>query len=149
MKEHFEGEITEIKGSDGTTIHNILVPVVICNKNLCLPVELLIDTGADKSMISYKFGNEIKLEPPNKKDKVKIAYDVNNHEVMYVIRKINLYIGKGIEKKNFEIAWCISPRINKNFLGMDFFDKHKLIVTGGKNKKFYITSTNNCVSCKH
>ncbi len=148
MKEHYEGQVTEIEAIDGTKIHNILVPVVICKEDFCLPVDLLVDTGADKSMISYKFGKELGLEAPTKKDRTLIACDANNREVHYIKRKIDLYIGNGIMKKDFIISWCTSPRVNKNFLGMDFFDHHKLIVMGGKTKRFYITKRENCVMCK-
>jgi len=148
MKEHFQGEITELVTKDGTILHNVLAPVVICKGDKCLPIDMLVDTGADKSMISYKFGNELGLQPPAKADKKRIAYDANNREISYIIRKVDLHIGNGVEKKNVDICWCTSPRINKNFLGMDFFNKYKLIIVGGKKKTFYITKIENCVNCK-
>lgn len=147
MKEYAEGNITELPAKDGTIVYNILVPAVIClpSTKTCVPIEFLIDTGADKSMISYKDGIELGLEAPGTKEKSGKAYDANGNEVPFVKRKIDLLLGT-INKKGIEICWCTRPRIGKNFLGMDFFKDYKLIVQS-KNMKSYIIKNSKCIRC--
>lgn len=148
MKEHAEGNITRIQASDGTTVYNILAPALIClpSTTTCLPIEFLIDTGSDKSMISHNDGKDLGLEAPATNEKPKNAFDANGGEVPYVMRKVDLTIGS-IRKEGLEICWCTRPRIGKNFLGMDFLKDYKTILHG-KNMKCYIIKSESCIRCR-
>lgn len=147
MKDYAEGNITMSHTQDDTIVYNVLAPAVICipNTTTCLPIEFLIDTGADRSMISYSDGLELGLEAPRGNDRRGTAYDANGNEVTYVIRKVDLTLGT-IKKEGLEICWCTRPRIGKKFLGVDFFKDHKFIIHG-KNKKYYILRNQDCIKC--
>jgi hypothetical protein len=130
-------------------LNEMMLPVTVGRKSFCRPGQFLIDTGANKSMLSYRFGLEIGLEAPGRDDKKYCAYDVNEQEVPYIVRKVDLHISKDIKRLAFPICGCTRPRIQQNFLGMDFFHRFKLIVTGGCRKVFYVADSAECVDCRN
>lgn len=148
MKEHAEGNITRIQATDGTTVYNILAPAVICipSTETCLSIEFLIDTGSDKSMISYQDGVELGLGAPAVNEKTRNAFDANGGPVPYVMRKVDMALGS-IRKEGLDICWCTRPRIGKNFLGMDFLKDYKTILHG-KDMKCYIIKSDSCIKCR-
>lgn len=148
MKDYSEGRLSEIKNKDGNIIYNVLVPATLSlpDKNNYIPVDFMVDTGSDKSMISYNFGYELGLDPPSVSDIIHSAWSADEREIHYIMRKVDLQIGS-ISKKSISICWCLAPRVHLNFLGMDFLHDYKFIING-RTKKFYITRHNVCVRCK-
>lgn len=143
MDEHFEGDIKFIKGNA-----MMFVNAVICkSKKFCKSAELLVDTGATRSMISLELGNHIGFDAPRSYEKRFYGVDAQGQKFGYILRDITMYFGRNI-KVSMKIPWCISVKIKESFLGMDFFNKFKLVVVGGKTNKFYITKLKNCVFCK-
>ncbi|MBN2880923.1 retroviral-like aspartic protease family protein [Candidatus Woesearchaeota archaeon] len=107
--------------------------------------DLIVDTGADRSMISYRFGIELGLEAPGEKDITKIVKTADNRDVHYIERKVDLHIGEKLDLNNFKICWCSKPGVNYNFLGMDILSSLKLILV---KKEFYLVDPDHCVGCK-
>lgn len=148
MQECAEGNLTEISSEEGDIFYNVMVParISIHGNIKGRAVDFMVDTGSDKSMISYDTGCELGLEAPSGNDKIRAAKAANGQEMPYVIRKVDLQIGS-ISKKGISICWCLAPRVHLNFLGMDFLQDYKFIING-RTKKFYITRHNVCVKCR-
>lgn len=148
MNDYAEGKVTEIGQEDGSTFYNVIIPAIISRPGdtKAITMEFLIDTGSDKSMISYSLGCELGLEPPGTTDDAHNVKSADGRGIPYIVRKVDMQIGS-IVKKNILICWCLAPRVYLNFLGMDFLHDYKFILNG-RTKKFYITKHDVCVSCR-
>lgn len=154
---HYSGDITS---TPNTIKHDMLISLIVCKtktnslnqSKYCLPLSFLIDTGSDISIISYKYANDLGLDAPKQNEKTYSVNDYQGNSVKYVLRRVRMYIKNNLNKEkdkveiDFQIGMGLSPKHERNILGMNFLKDYKLIVDG-KTKKFYITYSDECIKC--
>ena len=99
-------------------------------------VTMLIDSGADITMIPFRFGKALGLKQ-TLSDKIMEIKGVSGSGVSYILKKVTLRInGKLL---NIRLAWALIEEVPLLLGRMDIFNKFK--ITFDENKGLIIFST--------
>lgn len=112
------------------TIYRPVATVILQHKELLIELPLYIDSGADLSMIPFRFGKALSLEQtPN--DRLRKIKGITGPSVPYVVKRLN-FIFKG-RKIAARVAWSMIEEVPLLLGRMDVFNRFR-ITFDEKNK---------------
>jgi hypothetical protein len=111
------------KGSMGV-ISRPVADVVLERHEFRVEIPMYIDSGADISMIPYRFGKALGFKQ-EKKDNIQEVKGISGAGIPYSIKEITLILNG--QKLNVRIAWALVEEVPMLMGRMDIFDKFRII----------------------
>ena len=105
------------------TIYRPVATVILESKGMVLELPLYIDSGADISMVPFRFGKALRLER-NPKDRIKEIRGITGPSVPYIIKRLN-FIFKS-KKIAARVAWSMKEEVPLLLGRMDLFNKFRI-----------------------
>lgn len=106
------------------TIYRPVATVFLENKGALIELPLYIDSGADISMIPYRFGKALRLER-GRKDRTKRIRGITGPNVPYVVKRLTFIFGR--KKISVRVAWSMIEEVPLLLGRMDLFSKFRII----------------------
>jgi Aspartyl protease len=92
-------------------------------------IEILVDSGADTTFLSFEFGKSLGLEW-HETDLIKIAHGVGS-TINYVEKMLTISIDE--HKFKIPICWCITPEVDDILLGREgIFSQFEVLFSEAK-----------------
>jgi hypothetical protein len=113
----------EEKGSMGL-ISRPVADVVLERREFRVEIPMYIDSGADISMIPYRFGKALGFKQ-EKKENIQEVKGISGAGIPYSIKEITLILNG--HKLKVRIAWALVEEVPMLMGRMDIFDKFRII----------------------
>ena len=84
---------------------------------------LYIDSGADISIIPYRFGKALRLELTSK-DRIRRIKGIAGRSVPYVVKRLTFIFGR--RNISARVAWSMTEEVPLLLGRMDVFDKFRI-----------------------
>ncbi len=105
-------------------IYRPLTKVILQKGKFSVEVSMLIDSGADISMIPFRFGKAIGFRQ-EKKDEISEVQGISGAGVPYIIKNVIMILNG--KRLNVRIAWALVEEVPILMGRLDIFDKFKII----------------------
>ena len=105
------------------TIYRPVATVVVEHKKIVIEMPLYIDSGADISMIPYRFGKALQLEQTSK-DRIRRIRGIAGLSVPYLVKRLTFIFGRS--KISVRVAWSMTEEVPLLLGRMDVFDKFRI-----------------------
>ena len=92
-------------------------------KKTVIELPLYIDSGADISMIPYRFGKALRLQQ-TPRDRVRRIRGIAGRSVPYVVKRLNFVFGR--RKITARVAWPMTEEVPLLLGRMDLFEKFRI-----------------------
>lgn len=100
-----------------------IATVFVEHKGIRIELPLYIDSGADISMIPYRFGKALRLERA-RKDRIKKIKGIAGPGVPYVVKRLDFIFGR--RKVVARVAWSMIEEVPLLLGRMDIFSKFRI-----------------------
>ena len=87
------------------TIYRPVATVIVEHKKIVIELPLYIDSGADISMIPYRFGKALGLEQTSK-DRIKRIRGIAGRSVPYLVKRLTFIFGR--RTISVRVAWSMT-----------------------------------------
>ena len=98
--------------------------VILQKDSISVEVSMLIDSGADISMIPFSFGKALGFKQ-KETDIISEVQGISGAGVPYIVKKVNFILNK--KPLNVRIAWALVEEVPILMGRLDIFDKFKII----------------------
>ena len=105
------------------TIYRPVATVIVEHKMIVIELPLYIDSGADISMIPYRFGKALQLEKTSK-DRIRNIRGIAGRSVPYLVKRLTFIFGR--RKISARVAWSMTEEVPLLLGRMDVFDKFRI-----------------------
>ena len=105
------------------TIYRPVATVIVEHKKIVIELPLYIDSGADISMIPYRFGKALRLEQ-TAKDRVRRIRGIAGRSVPYLVKRLTFIFGRS--KISARVAWSMTEQVPLLLGRMDVFKKFRI-----------------------
>ena len=105
------------------TIYRPGATVILEHKKIVTELALYIDSGADISIIPYRFGKALRLEQTSK-DRIRRIKGIAGRSVPYVVKRLTFVFGR--RKISARVAWPMTEEVPLLLGRMDVFDKFRI-----------------------
>lgn len=111
------------KGSLGIILRPV-ADVILEHGDIKVEIPMYIDSGADISMIPYRFGKALGFNREDK-DNIQEVKGISGAGIPYSIKEVNLILNS--RKLKVRIAWALVEEVPMLMGRMDIFDKFRII----------------------
>ena len=105
------------------TIFRPIATVILQYKKVVIELPLYIDSGADISMIPYRFGKALQLKRTSK-DRVRRIRGIAGRGVPYIVKRLNFIFGQ--RKIAARVAWAMTEEVPLLLGRMDLFARFRI-----------------------
>ena len=112
------------------TIYRPVATVIVEHKEVVIELPLYIDSGADISMIPYRFGKALRLAETSR-DRIRRIKGIAGRSVPYLVKRLTIIFGR--RKLSTRVAWSMTEEVPLLLGRMDVFDKFR--ITFGERKR--------------
>ena len=101
-----------------------VIEVLLENNGEYVKIPMYIDSGADISMIPYRFGKAIGFKQ-EKEDIISEIQGISGATVSYIVKRVNIKLNN--KNLSVRIAWAMLEEVPILMGRMDIFDKFRII----------------------
>jgi hypothetical protein len=106
------------------TIYRPVATVIVVHKEIVIELPLYIDSGADISMIPYRFGKALRLER-TARNRIRRIRGIAGRSVPYLVKRLTFIFGR--RKISARVAWSMTEEVPLLLGRMDVFEKFRII----------------------
>jgi hypothetical protein len=90
------------------TIYRPVATIIVEHKKIVVELPLYIDSGADISMIPYRFGKALRLDQTSK-DRIRRIRGIAGRSVPYLVKRLTFIFGR--TKISARVAWSMTEEV--------------------------------------
>lgn len=104
-------------------IYRPVATIYVEHKRIVIELPLYIDSGADISMIPYRFGKALRLQQTSR-DRIRRIRGIAGQSVPYLVKRLTFNFGRS--KISVRVAWSMTEEVPLLLGRMDVFQKFRI-----------------------
>jgi hypothetical protein len=106
------------------TIYRPVATVIVEHKEIVIELPLYIDSGADISMIPYRFGIAFRQLQQTSRDRIRRIRGIAGRSVPYIVKRLTFIFGRN--KISARVAWSMTEEVPLLLGRIDVFEKFRI-----------------------